>query len=442
MNFVENRIEIREKRIRYTAVTAILSKVLAMLVPLVTVRYAYDYLGAEIYGLWNTVLSFFSMFAFADLGLGSGLQTALSQSSGRDDETYGRKLVSSTYLILVISTLVILLGVLIVFPMVDWSGVMNVESETAEKLVGAVVLIIVTSKLLNVPFSLVNRTQLALQEGYKGNLWQCAANILSMGLIILIVLRNLGQIPLIVASTYTVVVVSVFNFWIYFGIERKEYAPRLKYADRKAGKEMLRIGIAFCLLSVFTSLGLSLDSFIVARISSLGESATYSILYRAVNLIGVGCGMLSAPLWGVFGEALERGDDKWVQIRARKTALLSLAIAGAGTLGFLLIGKTVFQIWLGKPLEYSSFMLLGMALHQCLLSFISSYFMVLNARGVVKKQIYIFIWYTVVSLILKFAAGRFFGIDWIPMVGTICYGVMVVPYVYRTAKNEIDRREK
>lgn len=433
----KERREEREKKIKYTAVTAIAAKILAMLVPLVTVRYAYDYLGAEIYGLWNTVLSFFSMFAFADLGLGSGLQTALSQAQGRDDRDTGRKLVASTYLILLVSTTVILLVMLVLFRMVDWGRVMNVESDTAAQLVGAVVVIIVTSKLLNIPFSLVNRTQLALQEGYRGNLWQCVANVLSILLIIFVVLADIGKIPLIVVSTYTVVVVSVLNFIVYFGIQRREYAPRLKYADTAVAKSMLKIGIAFCLLSVFTNLGLSLDSFIVAKVSNLTESATYSILYRATGLISVGCGMLSAPLWGAFGEALERKDYKWVKIRSKKTALLSLAIALAGTLGILLLGKILFAIWLGKPLEYSNFMLLGMCLMQCLLSVIAPYFMVLNARGIVKKQIYIFSVYTIISVLLKFVLGKIFGIDWIPMIGAICYGVIIVPYVYLLAKKEM-----
>jgi O-antigen/teichoic acid export membrane protein len=433
----QNRIEIREKRIKYTAITAILSKLLAMLVPLVTVRYAFDYLGAEVYGLWNAVLSFFSMFAFADLGLGSGLQTELSQTSGRDDWEYARKLVASTYYILILSTMVMMFVMLILFPIVDWGAIMNVESAMAEQLVGTVVFIIVSSKLLNIPFSLVNRTQLALQEGYKGNIWQCIANILSIALIVLVVLLNIGRIPLIIVSAYTVVIVSILNFVVYFGVQRKEYFPHWRFADFKVCKSMMKIGIAFCLLSIFTSLGLSLDNFIVAKISSLSESATYSILYRATSLISVGCSMLSTPLWGVFGEALERGDYKWVQIRARKTALLSLASSVVCAVGLLSLGKILFSIWLGKTLEYNNYMLFGMALHQCLLSLISPYFMVLNARGIVKKQIYVFVFYTLASLALKFSIGTICGIGWVPLVGAICYGLIIVPYVYKLAKKEI-----
>lgn len=259
-----------------------------------------------------------------------------------------------------------------------------------------------------------------------------------MILIVWIVLEDIGKIPLIIASTYAVVIVSILNFIVYFGFQRRTYAPRWKYVEEKTAKSMLQIGLAFCMLSVFTNLGLSLDSFIVAQVSNLSESATYSILYRATGLISVGCGMLSAPLWGAFGEALVRKDYAWVKTRSQKTAFFSLVLALAGTVGILALGKIIFPIWLGKTLEYSNFMLAGMCIMQCLLSFISPYFMILNARGIVKKQIFIFAMYTVVSVTVKFVVGKWYGINWIPTIGAICYGMIVVPYVYYLAKKEME----
>ena len=437
MNTEPERVHQREKRIKYTTITAILAKILAMLVPFITVRFALGYLGEEIYGLWNAILSFFSAFAFADLGLGSGLQTALSQAQGREDKEHSRKLVASTFFVLIISTAIIMFIILILFPMANWGDVMNAESDDARELAGVVVIIIVTSKLLNIPFSLVNRTQLALQEGYKGNLWQCAANVISIVLIIFVVLTDTGKISLIMVSTYSVVIVSVLNFIVYFSFQRKEYAPHIKYADSKMAKGMLKIGISFCMLSIVTNFGLSLDNFIVAKVSSLAESTTYSILYRAAGLISVGCGMLSAPLWGAFGEALERKDYEWVKIRCKKTAMLSLIMALIATLVLMVLGNILFTVWLGQKLEYSQFMLFGMCLLQGLVSFISPFFMVLNARGIVKKQILVYSIYTLVSVLLKCILGKLIGIEWIPMIGSVCYGLLIVPYVYQTARKEI-----
>lgn len=439
MDAEKERIQLRERRIRYTAVTAVFAKILAMLVPLVTVRFVLSYLGEEIYGLWNAILSFFAAFAFADLGLGSGLQTELSQAQGREDKEQCRKLVTSTFFVLMFSTAIMMFIIMLLFPMVNWADVMNAESDTAKELAGTVVIIIVTSKLVNIPFSLVDRTQLALQEGYRGNLWQCIANMISIGLIIFVVLTNAGKISLIMVSTYTVIIVSVLNFSVYFMYQRREYSPSLKFFDFKIARRILKIGISFCLLSLVTNFGLSLDNFIVARVSSLAESTTYSILHRATALISVGCGMLATPLWGAFGEALERKDYKWVEIRCKKTAVLSLSMALMATFALLVLGDVLFTIWLGQKLEYSMLMLGGMCLMQGLVSFISPFFMVLNARGIVEKQIFIYTIYTIISLSLKFMLGRAIGVEWIPLIGSLCYGLLIVPYVCQIAQKEMKR---
>ena len=77
----EGRMMKREKAITLTALIASIAKIIAVLIPFITVKVTRGYLGEEIYGLWSSVNSFFAFFAFADLGLGSGLQTNLSKAT-------------------------------------------------------------------------------------------------------------------------------------------------------------------------------------------------------------------------------------------------------------------------------------------------------------------------------------------------------------------------
>ena len=86
-------IDHRSKRVAYTAIAAAISKVLAMAVPIITVKWALEYLGQELYGLWGTITSFFALFSFADLGLGNGLQTALSRAYGKEDGLLQSKII-------------------------------------------------------------------------------------------------------------------------------------------------------------------------------------------------------------------------------------------------------------------------------------------------------------------------------------------------------------
>ena len=67
---------------------------------------------------------------------------------------------------------------------------------------------------------------------------------------------------------------------------------------------------------------------------------------------------------------------------------------------------------------------------QVLHSFISPWFMVLNAYGIVNKQILLFSIYTPISFVLKFYLSSIWGIWAIPMVGAILYFLIICTGTY------------
>jgi len=164
---LEGRGYERNRRIALTAFTGAIAKILAMSIPLVTIKITYDYLGEELYGLWGAVTSFFALFQVADLGLGNGLKTRLSQVQGRDNLTLSRKLISSTFAMLLVVAILLIITFLVFYPIIDWSKLMNAKSDKAILLGGGFVFAIVTSRILMIPLSLIERTQLSLQEGYR-----------------------------------------------------------------------------------------------------------------------------------------------------------------------------------------------------------------------------------------------------------------------------------
>ena len=240
----------RARNVALTAMSAVLAKVIAMIVPLVTVRLTLSYLGEEIYGLWSAVTSFFTMFAFADLGLGSGLQTELSRASATDDSIVCKKLVSSTYVILFSVATALTAVFLIAFPFIDWATVINAETKQATALVGGVVIAIVIPKFINIPLALIQRTQTAMQEGYRNNLWQCSGNLFSLIFVVVITTLDLGALTMIWASSLITVIVAALNMVVYFKFQHPELSPRIRYFDRELSKKLLSTGIAFFVLSI------------------------------------------------------------------------------------------------------------------------------------------------------------------------------------------------
>lgn len=430
----------RERRIALTALTGALAKMIATAIPLITVKFSLNYLGSETYGLWAAVTSFFSLFAFADLGLGNGLQTELSRATGTDDMTLCRKLVSSAYFMLSLVAGSLLLVFILIYPFINWASLMNAQTETAVALAGSVVLAIVVSKLLNIPVALVQRTQIAIQEGYKSNIWQCAASVLSLVSVIFVSTLDLGPLTMIWFSSLIVVIIALMNMIVFFGFQRKDLRPSFKMVDKKLLKVLMTTGIAFFFLSILTSLSLSLDSFIVAKTASLSDATPYSIAYKIAHLIGIVSTMLSTPLWAANGEALERGDYKWVKKRTNSMAALSLLISGAASLFLIAVANPILS-WMKPGMTLSIQTLIGMCLMQVGVATISPYFMILNAGRVIKKQIFIYGVFTVISLGLKYFLAPVYGTVGIAWIGALCYIAIIMPFTYITSQKVL-RAEK
>lgn len=425
----------RNRRILLTSITGSISKLLSMAIPLITVKITYNYLGEELYGLWSATTSFFAIFQFADLGLANGLKTKLSHAYGREDLHLSRQLISSTYSVLTIISMLILLVFIIMYPIIDWARVVNAETEKAIALAGGVVFAIVFSRILMIPLSLVNRTQLALQEGYRSNIWTSFSYILSLVLIYVVSKLDLGILTMIWVSSMIVVIVATANMFFYFNFQRKEYKPSIKMVDRDLSKSLLRTGFNFFILSILTTVGLSLDNFIVARTISLSEAASYSILYKVTHMIGGVTTMLSAPMWAANGEAFSRGETGWIKHNTKKMAGVLFMISTLASIVLILIANTLFRLWLGNEFEFSILVLIGMLVLQILLSVVTSYFMVLNALGIVRIQILLFAIYTPLSFILKYVFAIKIGSLAIPWVGSITYLIFIlIPVIYITNK--------
>ena len=437
---VDGRAKERVRRIALTALAAATSKVFSTIIPFITIRWSLQYLGVEIYGLWNAVTSFFALFAFADLGLGNGLQTLLSNAYGKGDIKLQQKVVYNSYVILSIVSLFLIILFFIVYPFVDWGHLMNAESADAKLLVGGVIVAIVVPRLISVPLSLIQRIQLAYQEGYNSHCWQCVASLLSLVSIYIIYKLNIGKLNLIWCSALIPVVIYGLNSLFYYN--RKTCCLKFVHNlyDRAIIRLLINTGIAFFILSILTTLGLAIDTFIVARISSLNEATPFSILHKIACFISIICGMISTPMWAANGEAMARGEYDWVRRNTIRISLISIMFAVIASVFLLLVSGWWFPIWLGSDFQFSYSCLLGMCVTQIILSGISPFFMILNAANVVKKQILLFSLFTAITLVLKFNLAPKYGIDSIPWISNVCYVLCIVPFVIHWSWNIVQQK--
>lgn len=432
----EGRSNERFRRMTWTSAAALFAQILQIAIPLITVRITLAYMGTAIYALWATVNTLFSLMTYADMGLGNGLQTRLSQETGNKENFRGRAIVSSTYFVLTVIAIILGLILCFIFPRLDWVSIVGVEGKDMETLTSRIVLAIIIPKIISIPLSLIRRCQNAMQDGFVAYMWQAFSSLLSLASIYITILLDRGAVAVILVSSCIPIVIYIFNSITYFK-KNRAIKPTLKDVQSKESLIMLKIGLGFFILSLLNAIGLNMDNYIVARAASLESVTSFSIALRVTQMLNIACTILSAPLWAANGEALVSGDVKWVKQTTKKMSYFSIAIVIFAAMILLPFGPQIFTLWLGHDIGINRILLLGLILMQLAFSFVSPYFMVLNASGRVKLQIGIFAVFTPISLFVKYIICKNYGAEWMSFAGAIIYFFIVAIPVYLSVRKQL-----
>jgi O-antigen/teichoic acid export membrane protein len=332
-----------------------------VLTSLITVRLTVRYLGTERYGLWMTITSVVSMMAFADLGIGNGLLNSISEAHGRDDRESARKYVSSAFFVLLGIATVLLALFALVHPFVPWPRVFNVASALAAREAGPAVFVFLTCFALNMPLDVVQRVQTGYQEGFETNLWIAAGSMIGLSCLVIAMHFKAG-LPWLILSLSGGQLVGVWGNWTReFHWVRPWVRPKWTYWDPAAARKIVGTGTLFFVIQVCGIFAVSVDNIVVTQVLGPAAVTQYSVPMRMFLLVRSVASMFVMPLWPAYGEALARGDVKWVKATVLRSIGLSLLCFGPVILGLALFGKTIVHLWVGPQIQPSYMLLWGAA---------------------------------------------------------------------------------
>jgi O-antigen/teichoic acid export membrane protein len=423
----EGRSKERMRRALLTSASSVIVRVISLASPLITVPLALGYLGHERYGLWMTVIAIFGMFTFADLGLGNGLITEISQAEGRDDKQESRRCIASAFFALCGISLVLLLLFVILFPFIPWSRLVNATSPLLIRESGAVVTVCFLVFLLNLPLGIVQRAQSGFQQGFQSNLWQCIGSVINVP-VVLIAVKTHASLPVLILGVAAVQpLVSLFNGCAFFGFQCPHLRPRLQDFHWATARRLFGTGFWFFLVSILTALGIYSDNVVVAQIVGLDTVPLYAIPASMAGYLGAVASMLYTPFWAANGEALARGDIAWVRRNTTRILKLNLLITGSAGLAFVIAGPIFLHWWIAPDFSPGRFLLAGMASWALLISAAGPFFMVLNGANAVRVQVGMFGLFSVVAITLKIILARRIGIAGVVWASVVPYALLVLP---------------
>jgi O-antigen/teichoic acid export membrane protein len=430
--------ERRNRRAVVNGVAAVSGRIAQIAVSLFTVPLTIHYLGKERFGLWMTISSVLAVAAFADFGIGNGILNSVSDAYGKDDRDTIHHVVSSGLAVLFAIGTILLAGFLCVYPFISWADLFRVASPLARAEAGPSMTIFAICFCLNIPFGAIQRVQMGLQESYLPSLWQVCGAAVSLAGVVIGIRMHAGLPFLLAAIAGAPVLAAACNTTQFFGFKRRDLLPLWRMVSYIHVRRIAVLGGLFFVLQAVVAIAFSADGFIVAR--SLGAIAVpdYSIPQRMFLLISTVVAMMVSPLWPAYGEAISRGDIKWVH----RTLFRSLAVVFGGTCLvsglLLLVSRRLIFWWVGAHINPPTVLLVGLAVWTVLDCCGNTLAMFMNGASIMRFQIVVASLFGIACVTAKIVLVRRYGIAAVPWatVGTYVL-ISTIPcaiYVWRFFK--------
>lgn len=425
----EGRARERQRRIVLQALASALAKAISVGTALISVPLSLHYLGTERFGMWMTMSSLVALLSFADLGIGNGLLSSVAAAHGRDDRKKIRELVSSAYFALGLIAVMVLAFFALAYAFVPWHRVFNVQSELARAEAGPSIAVMVTCFALAIPIGVVQRTQLGLQMGYASSLWQCVASLLGLAGVMSAIWQEAPLPLLLMAYAGAPLLVGLVNSLVFFLYQQRDLAPYFGDVSRAGIRILAGTGLLFLVLQVAGSLTFMSDSFIIAQKLGAAAVSQYAVPEKLFGLIGMIIGFALSPLWPAYGEAIARGDVKWVRATLRSSLLISAAVAATGSGILIVAAPWIIKLWVGHAVAPPLLLLLGLGIWRVCDGVGNSLAMFLNGARVVRLQVAISLITAVVAVSLKFYFVEAIGAAGVIWATIISYFILTIfPY--------------
>jgi O-antigen/teichoic acid export membrane protein len=392
------------------ASTALGARGVALLTGFVAVPLTVGHLGAERYGAWVTIASTISWLSIADLGLGNGLMSALSEAYGKRDIELAQRHVATAFWLL--AGIAAACGLLFaaISPHLDWAALLNVHSDVARAEVAQAAALAVGFFLLALPLGVIDRVYAAWQEGAVANLWSAAASLAAL-LALVVATRTSGGMALLVLAYAggRFLVQAASGGWL-FRRHHPELRPAPAAFERASMRRLANTGGLFFVIQIAALILFNTDNIIIARVLGPEQVTPYSVTWSLFALPSLAFSLAFPYLWPAYSEAFARKDSAWIRRTFRKSVFVSLAIGFAIAVPLVAFGRPLIEIWAGKAAVPPFSLLIWMGLWSLVYAGMAPVACVLNAAGHLKSQAISASLSTLVNVGLSIVWARQYGI--------------------------------
>lgn len=358
---------------------------ISIMITLVLVPLTINYINPTQYGIWLTLTSIISWFAFFDMGFGNGLRNKLTETIVKGDYNRSRCYLSTAYALF----FAVFGGIWLIFVVLnnflDWARILNAPPELGKEL-SWLAFIIFSYFCLQFILRTINIVLTADQKPAVAAMIEMLGQAIALVAIFILTkttkgsLINLG----LGIGLSPVIVLIVASLW-YYGRTYRKINPEFGKISRACAKDMMELGVKFFFLQVASMIIFQANNIVIAHICGPDDVTVYNVAYKYFSLISMVFIIIITPFWSAFTDAYIQKDVAWMKNTLKKLESIWTLLAIGGVV-LLVLSKYFFKLWVGDkvlvPFSVSAFLLLYVLIY----SRFNLYLYLLNGIGKIKIQ--------------------------------------------------------
>lgn len=405
----------------------LICRIATLTMPFVTTGPLFRALGSDLYGCFVIANSVAATMGFLDLGIHDATLTKLARCLGRGDNSEARRILGTSYILLIIIAGVITLGfgALVLLPLV----VVPLQAFTLSQ--PAVFACVLLPQVFLLPCGLLNRLLQAQNNHATAAIMQvlgpALATIVTLGLIWL----NIHGVPLILSMTVTPLVVSCGLHMVYFS-HHPTLLPFAKGINWKDAADTLKLSARFVTVSACVAFVMAGDNLLLSFALTPEEVLEFAIPARLGLLVPTTVALLCLPIWAACGSAYTRRESSELMHHIIAGTVSGLVFLSIVTVPLLFFDDAIMHAWVGRTFRHQRVILAGYVALGFVIALSSPWNMLLNAAGNVGRQV---IPWLAVTLSLACIKPMLLtpGTAWLaPWLTAAAYAVFVSPTVLLT----------
>ena len=414
----------RGRSILHTGSWSLAAKAAAAANLFVAVPFVLQALGPAQFGAWATLVSLVTFAGFLDFGFGNGTMNLVAAAHGRGAKDEVTAVLIEGRNTLMRISLVLAALVLVAVPLIPWYRLLGLPHEMAGSSRAAVAAVLFTV-VLAVPLNLATRVQLGLGRGDRAFRWQFGGQLLTLGLVILMA-KSQGSLAVLTAvAVATPLLASVANtVLLWRSPEIANVTSRARRPD--IAQRIHREGLLFFVLQLAAALSFSADLPLISALLGPTEAGKYAIVQRLFSVVPLALGLIWAPLWPIYRQALAAGNHEWVAKTLRRSMVFAVFVAAGCACVFTLAFEPITSLWIHRPLGVDTLLLAGFGIWCVVEAAGTALATFFNAASVMRYQVIVAIIFAGTCLAAKVWAIQRFGTVMVPWTTAVMYSLTVL----------------